>query len=92
MGLQNLKRAGIGTICYALTFGQDAVLPMEINMNSVRLQNQFGLHSNEFIQTICQGIKDLDVARIESLNKIQEGKEVVARAYNKKVRLKTFKE
>nr|XP_028945246.1 uncharacterized protein LOC114819781 [Malus domestica] len=48
------KRAGTGTTPYALTFGQDAVLPVEIN--------------------------------------IQEGKRAVARAYNKKVKMKSFKE
>ncbi|XP_050150629.1 uncharacterized protein LOC126625633 [Malus sylvestris] len=48
------KRAGIGTTLYALTFGQDVVLSMEIN--------------------------------------IQEGKKAVARAYNKKVKIKSFKE
>ncbi|XP_070672388.1 uncharacterized protein [Malus domestica] len=48
------KRAGTGTTPFTLTFGQDAVLPMEIN--------------------------------------IQEGKRAVARAYNKKVKLKSFKE
>ncbi|KAM1343213.1 hypothetical protein PS2_007356 [Malus domestica] len=41
---------------------------------------------------MCQGIEDLDVAQIEVLNQIQEGKRVVARAYNKKVKLKSFKE
>ncbi|CAN6699563.1 unnamed protein product [Malus baccata var. baccata] len=39
------KRVGTGTTPYALTFGQDAVFPMEINVSSVRIQNQFGLHS-----------------------------------------------
>ncbi|KAM2574542.1 hypothetical protein TB2_006478 [Malus domestica] len=58
------KRAGTGTTPYALTFGQDTMLPMEINMSSVRIQNQFGLHR----------------------------KKVVARAYNKKVKVKSFKE
>ncbi|XP_050113901.1 uncharacterized protein LOC126592219 [Malus sylvestris] len=48
------KRAGAGTTPYALTFRQDAVLPMEIN--------------------------------------IQEGKKAVAQAYNKKVKMKSFKE
>ncbi|KAM0978133.1 hypothetical protein ACFX2C_014138 [Malus domestica] len=86
------KRAGTGTTPYALTFGQDAVLPMEINVSSVRIQNQFGLHSEEYIEAMCQGIEDLDVARIEAFNQIQEGKRVVARAYNKKVKLKSFKE
>ncbi|XP_070662449.1 uncharacterized protein [Malus domestica] len=37
-------------------------------------------------------VEDLDAARIEALDRIQEGKRVVARAYNKKVKLKTFKE
>nr|XP_028964685.1 uncharacterized protein LOC114827163 [Malus domestica] len=79
------KRAGTGTTPYALTFGQDAVLPMKINASSVRIQNQFGLHSEEYIEAMCQGIEDLDAARIEALNQIQEGKRAVARAYNKKV-------
>ena len=43
------KRTGIGTTLYALTFGQDVVLPMEINVSFVRIQNQFGLHSEEYI-------------------------------------------
>nr|XP_028959985.1 uncharacterized protein LOC114825434 [Malus domestica] len=50
------------------------------------------LHSEEYIEAMCQGIEDLDVVRIEALNQIQEGKRVVARAYNKKVKLKSFKE
>ncbi|KAM1800754.1 hypothetical protein ACFX11_032434 [Malus domestica] len=86
------KRAGTGTTPYTLTFGQDAVLPVEINVSSVRIQNQFGLHSEEYIEAMCQGIEDLDAARIEALNHIQEEKRVVARAYNKKVRMKSFKE
>ncbi|MBT0984675.1 hypothetical protein KJ032_27005, partial [Salmonella enterica subsp. enterica serovar Typhimurium] len=49
------KMAGTGTTPYALTFGQDAVLPMEINVSSVRIQNQFGLHSKEYIEAMCQG-------------------------------------
>ncbi|KAM1018853.1 hypothetical protein ACFX2I_040302 [Malus domestica] len=79
------KRAGIGTTPYALTFGQDDVFPIEINVSSVRIQNQFGLRSEKYIQAMCQGVEDLDVARIEALNKIQEGKRVVAQAYNKKL-------
>ncbi|TQE05483.1 hypothetical protein C1H46_008908 [Malus baccata] len=86
------KRAGTGTTSYVLTFEQDAVLPMEINVNSVRIQNQFGLQSEKYIEAMCQGIEDLDVARIEALNQIQERKRAVARAYNKKVKLKSFKE
>ncbi|CAN6566577.1 unnamed protein product [Malus baccata var. baccata] len=86
------KRAGTGTTPYALTFGQDAALPMEINVSSIRIQNQFGLHSEEYIEAMCQGIEDLDIALIEALNEIQEGKRAVARAYNKKVKLKYFKE
>ncbi|KAM1413312.1 hypothetical protein ACFXTO_025928 [Malus domestica] len=86
------KMAGTGTTPYALTFGQDVVLSMEINVSSVRIQNQFRLHSEEYIQAMCQGDEDLDVARIEALDKIQDGKRYVAQAYNKKVKLKTFEE
>ncbi|TQD76901.1 hypothetical protein C1H46_037568 [Malus baccata] len=64
---------------------------MEINVSSVKILYQFRLHSEQYIQAMCQGVEDLDIARIEALNKIQEGKEVVARAYNKNVKLKNFK-
>ncbi|XP_050121406.1 uncharacterized protein LOC126599102 [Malus sylvestris] len=50
------------------------------------------IRSEEYIEAMCQGIKDLDVTRIEALNQIQEGKRVIALAYNKKVKLKSFKE
>ncbi|CAN6555683.1 unnamed protein product [Malus baccata var. baccata] len=50
------------------------------------------LHSAEYIKVMCQGVEDLDAARIEALNQIQEGKIDVARAYNKKVKVKSFKE
>ncbi|KAM2000878.1 hypothetical protein TB1_007293 [Malus domestica] len=86
------KRVGIETTPYALTFGQDVVLPMEINVSFIRIQNQFRLHSEKYIQVMCQKVEDLDVARIEALNKIQKGKKAVSRAYNKKVKLKNFKE
>jgi len=33
------KRMAIGTTPYALTFGQDVGIPMEINVSSVRIQN-----------------------------------------------------
>ncbi|KAM1971818.1 hypothetical protein ACFX16_018703 [Malus domestica] len=85
------KRVGTGTTPYALTLEQDAVLPMEINVSSVRIQNQFGLHSEGYIEAMWQGIEDLDVARIEALNQIQEGNRAVARAYNKRVKAKSFK-
>nr|XP_017179075.2 uncharacterized protein LOC108169718 [Malus domestica] len=62
------KWVGTGTTLYALTFGQDVILPMEIN------------------------IEDLDATQILALNKIQEGKKVVAQAYNKIVKLKAFNE
>ncbi|CAN6695758.1 unnamed protein product [Malus baccata var. baccata] len=78
------KRAGTGTTPYALTFRQDVVIPMEINVSFVRIQNQFGLHNEEYVEAMCQGIEDLDVARIEALNQIQEGKKVVARVITKR--------
>lgn len=46
------------------------MLPMEINVNSLRIQNQFGLHNDEFMQAMCQGIEDLDVTCIKALSKI----------------------
>ena len=44
------------------------------------------------MEAICQGLEDVDVAEVKALNELQPGKEVMARAYNKKVQHKSFME
>ena len=56
------KRATTGTTPNALNFGQDAVIPIEINLSSVRIQINSDCTMNSTFLLCVKGIEDLDVA------------------------------
>ncbi|CAL2229872.1 unnamed protein product [Prunus armeniaca] len=75
------KREATGMTPYALTYGHDAILPMEIAIQSLRIAHQHDLVGENYSQTI-----------IDTLNKLLAGKQTVSRAYNKRVKNKSFEE
>ncbi|CAL9028674.1 unnamed protein product [Prunus brigantina] len=77
---------------YALTYGHDAVLPMEIAVQSLRIAHQHKLVGEEYSQAMLMELEGLDASRIDTLNKLLAGKQAVSRAYNKRVKNKSFEE
>ena len=75
---------------FRLTYGQDAVLPMEINIKSLRVAKQSGLQPEEYSQAMFQEVEIADDDRIMALENIKLNKEKVAKSYNKKVKRKQF--
>jgi hypothetical protein len=73
-----------------LVYGQEAVLPWEITAGSRCVEFQNDLTPKEYATFMNDNIEDLMELRIWSLEKIKENKAKVARAYNKKVKLKEF--
>ena len=69
---------------YALTYGHDAILPMEITIQSIRIAQKHNLVGEEYSQAMLLELEGLDSNKINTLNKLLAGKETVARAYNKK--------
>lgn len=59
------KRSPTGTTPYALVFGHDVVLPLEINVHSLRIQEQHHLISEDYVQAMWQEHEKLDEARLE---------------------------
>ncbi|XP_021833780.1 uncharacterized protein LOC110773564 [Prunus avium] len=84
------KRSGTGTTPFALTYGHDAVLPLEISVKSLRVARHAEWSKDEYNQTMAQELDDLDVVRLEALDKLKAQKEKVARAYEKKTKAKSF--
>ena len=83
---RNLKNKAIGLTPFRLTYGQDVVLPMEINIKSLRVAKQVGLQLEEYSQAMFQELESVDNDRIMALENIKLNKEKVARSYNKKVK------
>jgi transposase InsO family protein len=75
---------------YHLVYGQETVLPWEITTSSRPVGFQNDLTAEEYAALMNDNIKDLTELRLWSLEKIKDNKAQVARAYNKKVKLKEF--
>ncbi|CAL2270829.1 unnamed protein product [Prunus armeniaca] len=86
------KREVSGMTPYALTYGHDAILPMEIIVQSIRIAQQHNLVGENYSQAMLLELEGLDTSRIDILNKPLVGKEAIARAYNKRVKNKSFEE
>ncbi|BFG35129.1 hypothetical protein CerSpe_214030 [Prunus speciosa] len=86
------KKTAIGTTPFALTYGHDAVLPVEINVQSLRLEKQPDMNDAVYIESMIKELEELSPIRAKALNHLMVGKQAVARAYNKRVRGRTFEE
>ena len=86
------KRSSIGTTPYALVYGHDAVLPVEIGIKSLRVKNQNDLTNCQYQQAMNMELEDIDEQRIRALNSIQLQKKRAAKCYNKRVQHRTFDE
>ncbi|XP_070667444.1 uncharacterized protein [Malus domestica] len=78
------------TLCTNL--GHDAMLPVELSINSLRIIEQSSLFSAEYNQSMRQELEDLEQARLDAYNLLVAQKRIVEQAYNQKVRQKTFGE
>jgi hypothetical protein len=71
-------------------YGQEAVLPWKIMVDSRRVEFQNNLTTEEYAALMNDNIEDLTELMLWSLERIKENKAKVAHAYNKKVKLKEF--
>ena len=77
---------------YMLVYGHDAVLPMEITVKSARLAYQNDLSPADYTQAMLVELEDLDDLRLKSYDHLMAQKLKVARAFDKRVRRKSFAE
>ena len=75
---------------FELVYGQEAVLPVEVNLDAYRLAKQNNLSTIDYHDLMMDNIDEVTDKRLKALKKIEKDKLRVARAYNKKVKLKSF--
>ena len=73
-----------------LVYGQEAVLPVEINLDAYRLAKQNDLSAVDYYDLMIDNIDEVSDKRMQALEEIEKDKLWVARAYNKKVKAKSF--
>jgi hypothetical protein len=75
---------------FELVYGQEAILPIEVNLGTYRLAKQNDLDTVVYHNLMMDNINEITDKRMRALKKIEKDKARVARAYNKKVRPKLF--
>ena len=71
-------------------YGQEAVLPAEVNLDAYRLVKQNDLSVVVYHDLMMDKIDEVTDVRLKALKEIEKDKARVAKAYNKKVKSKFF--
>ncbi|KAM1891340.1 hypothetical protein ACFX14_034628 [Malus domestica] len=61
-------RLATRTTSYALTYGYDAMLPVKLSVNSLRVIDQSSLSNTEYNQAMLQELEDLEEDRLDAYN------------------------
>jgi hypothetical protein len=75
---------------FELVYDQEVVLPVEVNMVAYSLAKQNKLSTVDYHDSMMDNIDEVTDKRLQDLKEIEKDKIRVARAYNKKVKLKSF--
>jgi hypothetical protein len=75
---------------FELVYGQEAVLPMEISLNAVRIARKNDLTVGDYYNMMMDNIDEVTDKRVAAIGEIAKDKIMVAKAYNKKVKAKSF--
>jgi hypothetical protein len=75
---------------FELVYGQEAVFPVEISLNAIRFARQNDLTVIDYYNSMMDNIDEVTDKRVIALGAIEKDKIMVARAYNKKVKAKSF--
>jgi hypothetical protein len=75
---------------FELVYGQEAVLHVEISLNVVRFAKQNDLTVGDYYNSMMDNTYEVTDKRVTTLGEIEKDKIMVAKAYNKKVKAKSF--
>jgi hypothetical protein len=75
---------------FELVYGQEVMLPVEVNLDAYKLAKQNDLSAIMYHDLMMDNINEVTDMRLKALKEIEKGKARVAKAYNKKVKSKSF--
>jgi hypothetical protein len=75
---------------FELVYGQEVILPVEVNLDALRIARQNELPVVDYHNLMFDRFDEVSDKRIKALGEIEMDKLSVARAYNKRVKGKSF--
>src|SRR3954469_11443318 len=91
MGVPNYRTFGHKATPFSLVYGCEAVLPLEIQMPSLRIAIASSMTEEEKDEQRLAQLEELNEKRLKAQQQIELYQARMARAYNKRIRLRTFK-
>ncbi|XP_050885541.1 uncharacterized protein LOC127091062 [Lathyrus oleraceus] len=83
-------KEAINTTPFWLTYDHDVVLPVEIYLQSTRIQGHHEIPSESYWNMMLDELVDLDEERLSALELLKRQKKRVETSYNKRVKVKSF--
>ena len=83
-------KEAIDTTPFQLTYGHNVVFPVEIHLQSTRIQRQHEIPSESYWNMMLDELVTLDEERLNALYLLRRQKERVEKSYNKRVKVKLF--
>ncbi|XP_072066792.1 uncharacterized protein [Arachis hypogaea] len=87
---RNSPRGSTNTSPYKLVYGHDAVLPLEINLNTLRVSKQNDLPVDDYWNAMFDELNELDSERILAFENMVRQKQSIAQSYNRRIKEKSF--
>jgi hypothetical protein len=84
------KHSATKVIPFELVYGQEVILLVEVNLNALRIAQQNELSTIDYHNLMLDRLDEASYESIKALGEIERDKLRVARAYNKKVKEKSF--
>jgi hypothetical protein len=75
---------------FELIYGQEAVLPVEVNLDALRIARQNELSATDYHNLMLDRLDEVSDERVKAFGEIEREKLRVAKAYNKRVKEKSF--
>jgi hypothetical protein len=76
---------------FELDYGQEAVLPMEVNLDALRIARPNELSVVDYHNLMLDRLDEVSDEKVKALGEIERGKLRVGRAYNKRVKENHFR-
>ena len=89
-GYRTSARKSTGATPYFLVYGMEAVLPIEVQIPSLRIMKDAGLSEDDWIQTRLDQLNLIDEKRLTAICHGQTYQKRMIKEFNKKVRRQEY--
>ena len=89
-GYRTSARTSTGVTPFSLVYGMEAVLPVEVQITSLRIMKDVGLNEDHCIQTRLHQLNLIDEKRLTAICHGQMYQRRMIKAFNKKIKPRVY--